>query len=80
MSGECDKCGEHALECVCIKKEYKGIMTNKSQDHPLLNIFIKYFLDSTKVLIDGDVEVYFSKAEEFTNSWLNENIEMKEEE
>lgn len=20
MSGECDKCGEHALECICLSK------------------------------------------------------------
>ncbi len=25
MSGECDKCGEHALECICIYDVWKDI-------------------------------------------------------
>lgn len=34
MSGECDDCGEHVVECVCKNKPFKGriIMRNRLED------------------------------------------------
>jgi len=36
MSGDCDKCGEHCLDCLCLKKEIYFLI-HVIEGHPELN-------------------------------------------
>lgn len=43
MSDECDKCGEHALECGCNRKAFKNLPSNENP---------QFFEDGKRIYLD----------------------------
>lgn len=75
MSGECDKCGKHALECKCMFtiKAGKGVILPKiikiSIDKEYFIIKFKKIFDKWDYKLANGMDMY--DAEEFFNDLIN---------
>jgi|GEM_PF-4966079 len=67
MSGECDSCGEHCLDCIChSEKHYEDATIHVKQ---MFKDFLKYMWDpkvewnSSDELIDGFIKEFIIKEQ-----------------
>lgn len=77
MSGECDKCGEHTLECKCIFILQEEVEITFCEPKPIkISIDKEYFRDEFKKVFEkwnyklgNGMDIY--DEEEFLNDLLN---------
>ncbi len=56
-----------------------GTEISLEKQHPLLHTFHKYLSDYSKFLMESETKICLTKAVEFTNSWLHENFEIRDQ-
>ena len=75
MSGECDKCGEHALECECkMKREFS--------EQKLLKLTSCLMVDYLKYHLDHSLELEnltFGDIAKYCREWIKENGVFKDD-
>lgn len=75
MSGECDKCNEHTLDCEC---DINGQMETMNETKAA---FLDFF---TCILLDFDHEelkdLTLMEMKDYVDAWVNENFSEDDEE
>lgn len=69
MSGECECCGEHAVDCQC------------RQNAEIYEMFLGFLVDAVNEFFpDQSKKVTNQKAVKFINEWLDKRLKIIEEE